>query len=116
MKLVVGKIETLRAPGADRHCRRRNLSMCLGQIETIDHQKLRSDLQKLHGELRGIKSLDEDEQRMLRLLDTDIEELLTREGDNLKPDPDARQRVSEALVQVAVRVQPDWRLSAPASR
>lgn len=74
--------------------------MCLGQIETIDHQKLRSDLQKLHGELRGIKSLDEDEQRMLRLLDADIEELLTREGDNLKPDPDARQRVSEALARV----------------
>jgi hypothetical protein len=74
--------------------------MCLRQIETIDHQKLRSDLQKLHGELGGIKSLDEDEQRMLRLLESDIEELFTREGDNLKPDPDARQRVSEALARV----------------
>lgn len=74
--------------------------MCLGQIGTLNHQKLRSDLQKLHAELRGIKSLDEDEERMLRLLDTDIEELLAREGDNLKPEPDARQRVSEALVQV----------------
>ncbi len=66
----------------------------------MDHQKLRSDLRKLHGELRRIKSLDDEEQRMLRLLEADIEELLTREGDNLKPDPDARQRISEALARV----------------
>jgi hypothetical protein len=66
----------------------------------MDHQKLRSDLRKLHGELRSIKSLDKDEQTMLRLLESDIEELLMREGDNLKPDPDARQRLSEALARV----------------
>jgi Domain of unknown function (DUF4404) len=66
----------------------------------MDHQKLRNDLRKLHGELRSIKSLDKDEQTMLRLLESDIEELLMREGDNLKPDPDARQRLSEALARV----------------
>ena len=66
----------------------------------MDHQKLRSDLRKLHGELRQIKSLDDEEQRMLRLLEADIEELFTREGDSLKPDPDARQRISEALARV----------------
>ena len=66
----------------------------------MDHQKLRGDLQKLHGELRAIKSLDKDEQTMLRLLESDIEELFMRESDNLKPDPDARQRVSEALARV----------------
>ena len=68
------------------------------QIKTIDHQKLRSDLGKLHGELRAIKSLDKEEQRMLRLLDSDIEELLAR--DDLRPDHDSRQRLSEALTQV----------------
>lgn len=66
----------------------------------MNHQQLRSDLRKLHNELRAINSVDEEEQRMLRLLDTDIEELLARDDDNLKADPDARQRLSEALAQV----------------
>jgi len=69
-----------------------------GQPRPIDHEKLRSDLLKLHGELRAIKSLDEDEQRMLRLLDSDIEELLARE--DLRPNPDSRQRLSESLAHV----------------
>lgn len=66
----------------------------------MDHQKLRSDLQTLHSELRAINSVDEEEQRMLRLLDSDIEELLARDDDNLKPDEDLHQRLSEALAQV----------------
>jgi DNA repair exonuclease SbcCD ATPase subunit len=66
----------------------------------MDHQKLRSDLQKLHSELRAINSVDEEEQRMLRLLESDIEELLTRNDDDLKPDQDSRQRLSETLAQV----------------
>ena len=37
---------------------------------------------------------------MLRLLDSDIAELLAREDANLRPDPDARQRISEALARV----------------
>jgi len=71
-----------------------------GQLKAMDHQKLRSDLRKLHGELRRIKSVDDGEQMMLRLLDSDIAELLAREGDNLKPDPETRLRVSEALARV----------------
>ena len=66
----------------------------------MDHQKLRGDLQKLHRELRAIESLDEEEQRMLRVLESDIEELLARDDDNLKPDQDSRQRLSETLAQV----------------
>jgi len=66
----------------------------------MNHQQLRSDLRKLHNELRAIESVDEEEQRMLRLLDTDIEELLARNDDDLKADPDGRQRLSEALAQV----------------
>jgi phosphoglycerate-specific signal transduction histidine kinase len=66
----------------------------------MDHQKLRSDLHKLHVELRAINSLDEEEQRILRLLESDIAELLARDDDNLKPDPDSRQRLSETLVRV----------------
>jgi hypothetical protein len=66
--------------------------------ETIDHRKLRDDLEKLHGELRAIKSLDEDEQRMLRLVEFDITELLAR--DDLRPDPDSRQRLGEGLARV----------------
>lgn len=66
----------------------------------MDHQKLRSDLQKLHVELRAINSVDEEGQRMLRLLESDIEELLARDDDNLKPDQDSRQRLSEALARV----------------
>ena len=68
------------------------------QPRPIDHEKLRSDLRKLHGELRAIQSLDEDEQQMLRLLDSDIEELLARE--NLQLNPDSRQRLSESLAHV----------------
>jgi hypothetical protein len=71
-----------------------------GQLKTMEHQKLRSDLRKLHGELRRIKSVDDGEQMMLRLLDSDIAELLAREGANLKPEPDARQRISDALARV----------------
>jgi hypothetical protein len=66
----------------------------------MDHQKLRSDLQKLHRELRAINTVDEEEQRMLRLLESDIEELLTRKDDELKPDQDSRQRLKETLAQV----------------
>ena len=64
----------------------------------MDHQKLRSDLHKLHDELRAINSLDEEEQRILRLLESDIAELLAR--DDLRPDHDSRQRLSEAMAQV----------------
>ena len=66
----------------------------------MDHEKLRSDLGKLHGELRAIKSLDEDEQKLLRQLESDIEGLLSRSDDNLQPDHDSQQRLSEALAQV----------------
>ena len=66
----------------------------------MDHQKLRNDLQKLHVELRAINSVDEEEEKMLRLLESDIEELLARDDDNLKTDQGSRQRFSEALAQV----------------
>jgi hypothetical protein len=66
----------------------------------MDHQKLRSDLRTLHSELRAINSVDEEEQKMLRLLESDIEELLTRNDDDLKPDQDSRQRLSETRAQV----------------
>lgn len=66
----------------------------------MDHQKLRTDLQKLHLELQAINSVDEEEQKMLRLLESDIEELLARDDDNLKGDQGSRQRLSEALAQV----------------
>jgi hypothetical protein len=66
----------------------------------MNHQQLRSDLRKLHGELRAIDSLDAEEQKMLRLLESDIEELLAKDDDNLKTDRDSRQRLSAALAQV----------------
>ena len=66
----------------------------------MNHQQLRSDLQKLHNELRTIESLDENEQQMLRQLDADIEQLLARDDDNLRPDADARERFSHAMAQV----------------
>ena len=66
----------------------------------MNHQQLRTDLRKLHNELRSIKSLDQEEQKMLRLLESDIEELLARDDDNLKTARDSRQRLSEALAQV----------------
>lgn len=68
--------------------------------EGIDHQKLRGDLGRLHAELRSIRSIDEEEQKLLRLLDSDIEELLARKDDDLRPNPDSRQRIREALAQV----------------
>jgi phosphoglycerate-specific signal transduction histidine kinase len=66
----------------------------------MNHQQLRSDLRKLHSELRAIESLDENEQQLLRQLESDIEELLARDDDNLKPDEDSHQRLSQALAQV----------------
>ena len=67
---------------------------------TIDHERLRSSLQKLLGELRAIKSLDAIELELLRQLDADIEGLLQRDGEDLQPDHDSRQRLSESLAQV----------------
>jgi hypothetical protein len=64
----------------------------------MDHEKLRSDLGKLHGELKSIKSLDKDEQKLLRELQSDIQGLLAT--DNLQSDPDSQQRLSGALAQV----------------
>ena len=64
----------------------------------MDHEKLRSDLEKLHGELKSITSLDEDEQKLLRQLESDIEGLLST--GNLQPDQDSQQRLSEALAQI----------------
>ena len=66
----------------------------------MEHQQLRSDLRRLHNELRSIESLDKEEHEMLRLLESDIEELLARDDDNLKAARDSRQRLSEALAQV----------------
>jgi len=66
----------------------------------MDHQKLRSDLEKLHGELRAIRSLDKDEQKLLRQLESDFENLLARNDQNLQPDDESQQRLSEALAQV----------------
>ena len=66
----------------------------------MDHERLRSDLQKLHTELRATTSLDASEQKMLRLLESDIAALLAREGDNLQPDDDSRERLRQALAQV----------------
>ena len=66
----------------------------------MDHEKFRSDLRKLHTELRGIESLDEGEQKLLRQLESDIEGVLSRGDDDLQPDDDSRQRLSEALAQV----------------
>lgn len=66
----------------------------------MNHEQLRSDLRKLHNELRTIESLDDEEHKMLRLLESDIEELLAKDDDNLKTDQDSRQRLSEALAQV----------------
>ena len=66
----------------------------------MDHEKFRSDLQKLHTELRGIESLDEGEQKLLRQLESDIEGVLSRDDDNLQPDAASRQRLGEALAQV----------------
>lgn len=70
------------------------------QPEGSDHQQLRSDLRKLHAELRAISTFDEEEKKLLRALDSDIEDLLAREDDDLRPNPDTRQRISEALAQV----------------
>ena len=66
----------------------------------MDHEKFRSDLEKLRNELRAIESLDQGEQELLRQLESDIEGVLSRDDDNLQPDDDSRQRLSEALAQV----------------
>jgi hypothetical protein len=69
-----------------------------GTHDNMDHDKLRSDLEKLHGELRAITSLDENEQKLLRQLESDIEGLLST--DDLQPNHDAQRRLSEALAHV----------------
>jgi predicted nucleic acid-binding Zn-ribbon protein len=67
---------------------------------TVDHEQLRSDLRKLHAELQAIESPDEAEQKLVRQLASDIEELLARDGDSIQPDRDSRQRLNEALAEV----------------
>ncbi|MDX6405361.1 MAG: hypothetical protein QOH70_2816 [Blastocatellia bacterium] len=66
----------------------------------MDHERLRSDLRKLHAELQAIQSPDEAEQELVRQLESDIAELLARDGDSIQPDQDSRQRLSEALAEV----------------
>ena len=66
----------------------------------MNHEQLRIDLTQLHGELRNIKSVDEEDQKLLRQLESDIETLLARDPENLEPDEDLRQRLSEALAHV----------------
>jgi predicted nucleic acid-binding Zn-ribbon protein len=66
----------------------------------MDQEKLRSDLEKLHGELKRIRSLDNDERELLRQLESDLEVLLSRSDDNLQPDHNSRRRLSEALAYV----------------
>jgi len=74
--------------------------MSTPQPEGIDHQQLRSELKKLHAELRAIRTFDEEEQKLLQLLDADIKELLGRKDDSLQFNPDSRQRIYETLAQV----------------
>ncbi len=64
---------------------------------TLDREKLRSDLEKLHNELRQIESVDERERAMLCTLDSDIEKLLSGETDELPVDRETRERLSEGL-------------------
>ena len=66
----------------------------------MDHERLRNNLQKLHGELRVIKSLEPAEEALLRQLEADIETLLARGDDEFKPDQDSRERLSEGLAHV----------------
>lgn len=87
-------------PRVDSLAGRQQTELGQGKPKTMDHQKLRSDLQKLHSELRATNSLDEEEQGMLRLLESDIAKLLAKEDGDLKPDQDSRERLSEALAQV----------------
>jgi chromosome segregation ATPase len=72
----------------------------------MNHQKLRGDLERLRGELRAINSVDEEEQRMLRRLERDIEELLARNDDDPKTDRDARQRLNDLLARVEASLKP----------
>jgi hypothetical protein len=66
----------------------------------MDHERLRNDLRKLHGELRVIKTVDASEEQLLRQLETDIEVLLSGDDDQLRPDPASLERLSRALTHV----------------
>lgn len=66
----------------------------------MDHQKFRSDLQKLRTELQAIKSLNEDEQTLLRQVESEVGLLLLRDNDNLPADPESRQQLGAALALV----------------
>ena len=45
-------------------------------------------------------SLEADEETLLRQLESDIAALLSRNDDQLQPDPDLRKRLSESLAYV----------------
>lgn len=66
----------------------------------MDHERLRNDLRKLYQELRSIKSANAGEEKLLRQLEADIEGLLSRDDDQLRPDADSFERLSEALAHV----------------
>lgn len=66
----------------------------------MDRERLRHDLQKLHGELRTIQSLEPTEEGLLRQIEADIEALISSDDHKLQPDPEARERLSLGLAQV----------------
>lgn len=66
----------------------------------MNHEKFRNDLQKLRTELQAINSLDEGEQTLLRQVESEIEALLSRDNDNLRADPESRQRLGASLAEV----------------
>ena len=47
----------------------------------MDHERLRNDLQKLHGGLGVIKAVDAIEEQLLRQLEIDIEGLLSHDDE-----------------------------------
>ena len=68
----------------------------------MDKQPLRGRLEELDAELKRTESLDEGEREVLRRLESDIQELLAREGDHPQKYEGLGERLREAVAQLEV--------------
>jgi predicted nucleic acid-binding Zn-ribbon protein len=66
----------------------------------MDRQQLREQLQKLHAELQGVESLNDDERKQLQNLTRDVQEVLARDDEHPEPYSGLGERLRETMAQL----------------
>jgi hypothetical protein len=71
-----------------------------GDLEAMENETLRRQLQELHDELQQVKSLDATERELLLNLAVDVQEALRRDDDQAEHLSSLSSRLKEALAQL----------------